>query len=86
MKNTSAEVTNRWNRKNYFQINVTVPKGMLALIRKYAESRGLSVNGLVNSLLRDEIGMTAQEWGFASESMDESVLSEDSDEGKVRPD
>ena len=77
MKNTSAEVTNRWNREHYFRINVTVPKGMRQLIQEYAESRGMSVNGLVNSLLRDEIGMTAQEWGFASERLDESAFAEE---------
>lgn len=82
MKNTSAEVTNRWNREHYYKINVTVPKGMRQLIQEYAKSRGLSVNSLVNSLLRDEIGMTAQEWGFTSEQLDESALVNESSEDR----
>ncbi len=77
MANTSCAVRNRWNKKTYFRINLSVPKGKRAIIKEYAESRGMSMSGLINALLRDEIGMTAQEWGFASEKLCEADLSDE---------
>ena len=47
---------NRWNVKNYFRINITVPKGNKELVEKFAESQGLSVNSLINRLLSQELG------------------------------
>lgn len=67
MGNTSAAVRNRWNAKNYFRINVTVPKGNRELIQAFAKSQNTSVNDLINQLLRRELGQTSSEWGFASD-------------------
>lgn len=66
MGKTSADVRNRWNVKNYFRINITVPKGNKELVEKFAESQGLSVNSLINRLLSQELGMTDSEWGMDS--------------------
>ena len=64
MGRTSTEVRNRWNAKNYFKINITIPKGNKELVARFAESQGLSVNGLLNQLIRKELGVTTCEWGM----------------------
>lgn len=39
-----------------------VPKGRRAEIEAYAAAVGKSVNGLITDLLRQEMGMTEEEW------------------------
>lgn len=39
-----------------------VPKGRKAEIEAYAAAAGKSVNGLITDLLRQEMGMTEEEW------------------------
>ena len=56
----------KWNDENmakkYDRIQLVVPKGRKADIDTYAKSRGESVNGLMNTFLRDALGMTEEEW------------------------
>lgn len=47
---------------NYDEIKVRVPKGRKADVDAYAKGRGESVNGLMNNLLRDTLGMSEEEW------------------------
>lgn len=65
MRRTSAKVTNRWAKENYDRIGITVPKGMRDRVRGFAKGQGMSVNQLINMLLRDEIRIPKDEWGFA---------------------
>lgn len=67
MANTSAKVRNRWNAKNYDRINLTVPKGTRDVIQDYVRRRGTTMNELANRLLREKLGFTQTEWGFASD-------------------
>ena len=62
MGKTSAAVKNRYTAKAYDRVQIVVPKGRKADIEAHAQSKGESVNGLVNALLRDDMGMTAEEW------------------------
>ena len=58
-KYTDAQraATNKYrNKKPFDRLNITVPKGELDKIKAYAESKGESVNGLVNRLLKQEMG------------------------------
>ena len=52
--------------KRYMQklenITFRVPKGRKAEIEAYAAAAGKSVNGLITDLLRQEMGMTEEEW------------------------
>lgn len=59
---TSAESKNRYNLKSYDRLNIVVPKGRKEDIGEYAQRQGTSVNGLVNGLLRDRMGMSEEEW------------------------
>lgn len=52
--------------KRYMQkmdiITFRVPKGRRAQIDAHAAAAGKSVNGLITDLLRQEMGMTEEEW------------------------
>ena len=62
MAKTSSAAKRRYNSKAYDRMEVNVPKGRKADIEAHAEATGGSVNGLVNDLLRNELGMTETEW------------------------
>lgn len=71
MAKTSSAVKNRYNAKAYDNIRVVVPRGRKADIEAHATAVGRSVNGLVNDLLRGELGMTEKEWGVKGAQGDE---------------
>lgn len=56
----------KWNDENqakrYDRIQLVVPKGRKNDIDEYAKSQGESVNGLMNNLLRDALGMSEEAW------------------------
>ena len=62
MGKTSNTVKDRWNRQNYEEIKVRLPRGRKADITAHAQSKGLSVNGLVGELLRADLNTTEEEW------------------------
>ena len=53
---------NKYVKNNYDRVNVTMPKGRKEEIKAHAESKGESVNGLINALLRADMGLTEDEW------------------------
>ena len=46
----------------YDQSAYYLPKGKLKAVQAYAANKGISVNCLINTLLREAIGQTAEEW------------------------
>ena len=44
------------------RLAITVPKGLKAAIEAHAKQQGESINGLVNRLLRADMGVSAEEW------------------------
>jgi hypothetical protein len=63
-KNSPARIraNNRYNAKAYDRINIAVPKGRKQAIKTYAASKGETVNGFVNNLIRSDMGLTEDEW------------------------
>lgn len=61
---TKAQIraTNKYMSKNYDSLRIVVPKGKKEEIEAYAKQKGESINGLVNRLLRAEMGLSAEEW------------------------
>lgn len=68
-KNSAARIqaNNRYNAKAYDRINIAIPKGRKADVDAHAKSKGESINGLVNALLRADMGLSESEWKQASE-------------------
>ena len=62
MAKTRSEINNAYAKKAYDNLRIIVPKGRKADIEAHARSKGESVNGLVNALLRSDMGMTEPEW------------------------
>ena len=62
MCKTSSTAKNRYNQKTYDRVEIVIPKGRKADITAHAQSKGLSVNGLVGELLRADLNMTEEEW------------------------
>ena len=62
MGKTSSKVKNRYNAKHYDNLRIIVPKGRRADVDAYAKANGMSVNGLVNELLRERLGMSETDW------------------------
>ena len=62
MGKTSAAVKNRYAAKAYDSLRIIVPKGRKATVEAFAREQGDSVNGLVNGLLRDKMGLTEAAW------------------------
>ena len=59
---TSSKVKARWNKKNYDRTAALIPKAHEETLKKYAAEHHLSINGLVNDLLRREMGISETEW------------------------
>ena len=60
-----------FNEKAYDRISVTIPKGRKAAVEAHAKSKGESVNALVNTLLRADMGLTEDEWKKQEETPEE---------------
>ena len=59
---TSSAVKQRYNTKAYDSLRITVYKGRKADIEAHAKDKGQSVNLYVNTLLREDMGLTEAEW------------------------
>ncbi len=64
---TSTAVKRRYNEKAYDRLAITIPKGKKTMVEAYAQTKGLSVNGLINILLRDALALEEDAWKNASE-------------------
>lgn len=62
MGKTSSQVKDRYNAKAYDEIKVRVPKGRKAEIEAAVQAEGVSVNGLINRLLREYLQKSEEEW------------------------
>lgn len=62
MVKTRSEINNAYAKKAYDSLRIVVPKGRKADVETHAKDKGESVNGLVNALLRADMGLSEEEW------------------------
>ena len=79
MKANTTEYKRAFVEKNYARIGVTIPKIQEDRVKEYAQSVGESVNGLINVLLRADMGMDESEWKVpgvrdGSEAIEQSII------------
>lgn len=67
MPKKQTEWTRAYNEKAYDRLAVTIPKGRKAVVEAHAQSKGLSINGLVNTLLREDLNLSEEEWKSTTE-------------------
>ena len=58
----STRAKNKYNAANYDSLRIVVPKGRKIDVEAFAKEQGESVNGLVNGLLRNAMGLTEEDW------------------------
>ena len=56
------KAVDKYVKENYERLNIKIPKGRKADVEAHAKSKDESVNGLVNALLRADMGLTEEEW------------------------
>lgn len=62
MVKSRSEINNAYAKKAYDNLRVIVPKGRKADVEAHAKGKGESVNGLINALLRADMGLSEDEW------------------------
>lgn len=62
MPKKQTEWSRSYNEKAYDRLAVTIPKGLKQAVEARAKSKGESINGLVNALLRADMGLSEAEW------------------------
>lgn len=62
MPKKQTEWTRAYVEKAYDRVSVTIPKGRKQTVEAFVKSRGQSVNGLINELLRTAVGLSEEEW------------------------
>lgn len=55
MAKPQTTASNKYNAKAYDRIALQVKKGRRDIIREYAESKGMSLNGYINKLIEDDM-------------------------------
>lgn len=55
MAKPQTTASNKYNAKAYDRIALQVKKGQREVIRAYAESQGLSLNGYINKLIEQDM-------------------------------
>lgn len=54
------KASNKYNAKAYDQLKVLVKKGQRDVIKQYAESKGLSLNGYINKLISEDMNVNQE--------------------------
>lgn len=62
MGKNQTEWSRNWNEKHLDRLFVTVPRGRKAQIRAFADKNGETVNGMIQRLIRAEMGLSDEEW------------------------
>jgi hypothetical protein len=57
---SSTRAKNKYKAKTYDRIELVVPKGQKAAIHAHAESKGESINAMVNRAILTDMGL--EEW------------------------
>jgi len=65
------KAVHKYVKANYDRMELTVPKGRKQEIKAFAESKGLSINGYVNNLIRFDMGVSDEDWEAKAELMPE---------------
>lgn len=61
------KAVDKYVRENYDRVGIKLPKGRKADLEAHARSKGESVNGLINALLRADMGLSEEEWKRSAE-------------------
>lgn len=63
----NKRATMKYIKANYDRLEIKIPKGRKAAVEAHAKAKGESINGLVNALLRADMGLSEADWKQAEE-------------------
>lgn len=58
----TMRAVDKYVKNNYDRIEIKVPKGRKQAVEAFAREHGESVNGVMNRLVRVEMGLSEDEW------------------------
>lgn len=58
----TMRAVDKYVKNNYDSFLIRLPKGRKQAVEAHARDRGESVNGLVNALIRADMGLSEDEW------------------------
>lgn len=56
------KAVNKYMNVHYDRVNLVVPKGRKAALEQRSKENGESVNGYLNRLIRDDLGISEEAW------------------------
>ena len=62
MPTARTRANRKYNEKAYARIALTIPKGKKEAVEDHAKRKGESINGLINRLIREDMGLSVEEW------------------------
>ena len=57
-----SKIVRRSQLRRYDMTMIYLPKGRIQDVKDFAANRGQSVNGLINDLLRNALGVAEEDW------------------------
>ena len=63
----NKRATMKYIKANYDRLEIKIPKGRKAAVEAHAKAKGESINGLVNALLRADMGLSEADWKQSEE-------------------
>lgn len=63
----NMKAVSKYMKNNYDSLLVRIPKGRKEALEEYAKANGESVNGLINKLIRETLGIAEKDWKKAEE-------------------
>lgn len=64
----TMRAVDKYVKNNYDSFLIRLPKGRKQAVEAHARDRGESVNGLVNALIRADMGLSEDEWKGTEEA------------------
>lgn len=58
----NQRAVDKYKKNHYYTLRTYIPKERKETVERYASTNGESLNALVNRLLMEAVGMTAEEW------------------------
>lgn len=59
-----TKLKNEFTKNNYEKLYIFVPKGRKADVEALAQQDGKSINGLINALLAERLGVSDDDWKY----------------------
>lgn len=58
----AMKATDKYVKANYARLNIKIPKHQREAVEAFAKAQGESVNGMINRLIRIEMGIDQESW------------------------